>query len=349
MSNHSTSTSIEKSLIQAFSDKPIAVILPVHLKLAGDYATAAALAQILYWRKKQDKEFYKKDIGVDKDGVDRSWCTELMLTITQWKTVKAKLKQLPFLKIVTKGIPPVTFYDVDYRKLGAAIAEFQPKKSNKANKTSFKATNHAIWRHLPLYVRRDMPPFIQRDLPLNVSRDLPPHNTENTQRLLKDNNNGAVVVEKLIEKEPEKIPVENDIFMKLFSVREQLVAKKLISELSAETQVEVLEYMQHKIDTKQIKSSKTGYLKTVVDSVEAGTFVPLAPKEKKLTVEERIAKEKVKEAEEKARAEVNAKANDVRLKEMEKEVLELKSEMPVAAMESLKLARLALRGGKRSK
>ena len=269
MSNHSTHTpveNIEKLLIEAFSDRPLAIILPIHLKLAGDYATAAALAQVFYWHKTMKRAFYK---------TDADWCEELQYTPAQWETVKAKLKKLPFLSIVPKGIPAKTVYDVDYQKVGAEIANYTPKKSNKANKTSFKPTNDTSLGTLP-------------ETGLGT---LPETNTETTQRLLRNNNNEVVVDKDLSEKEQTQVK-NDDVVIKLFSTREQPTAKKLIAELTTETQTEVLDYLAHKIETNQIKSSKTGYLKIVVDSVKAGTFTPIAPKAKPMTEADRIAKDK---------------------------------------------------------
>jgi hypothetical protein len=102
-----------KTLIQAFNDKPI-VIYPIYLLLTGDYATAAALAQVLYWHKAMGRKFYK---------TDADFCAELYLTPKQFERVKINLKKLDFLKIKAEGIPAKTFYDVDYELLAAKISE----------------------------------------------------------------------------------------------------------------------------------------------------------------------------------------------------------------------------------
>jgi len=293
MSNHSTHTpveNIEKLLIEAFSDRPLAIILPIHLKLAGDYATAAALAQVFYWHKTMKRAFYK---------TDADWCEELQYTPAQWETVKAKLKKLPFLSIVPKGIPAKTVYDVDYQKVGAEIANYTPKKSNKANKTSFKPTNDTSLGTLPETGLGTLPETGLGTLPetgLGTLPEtglgtLPETNTETTQRLLRNNNNEVVVDKDLSEKEQTQVK-NDDVVIKLFSTREQPTAKKLIAELTTETQTEVLDYLAHKIETNQIKSSKTGYLKIIVDSVKAGTFTPITPKAKPMTEADRIAKDK---------------------------------------------------------
>jgi hypothetical protein len=100
-----------RTLLQAFSDAPI-VIHRVHLTLTGDYATAAALAQILYWHKKMQRKFYK---------TDADFMSELLLTPDKWRLVKTKLKALPFLLFTREGVPCRTFIDVDYDLLTSSI------------------------------------------------------------------------------------------------------------------------------------------------------------------------------------------------------------------------------------
>lgn len=99
-------------VIKAFRQKPI-VIYPIYLTLTGDYATAAALAQVLYWHEVMNGKFYKIDADFER---------ELHLTPKQFKRVKTVLKSLSFLKITLEQVPAKTFYDVDYGALSALIA-----------------------------------------------------------------------------------------------------------------------------------------------------------------------------------------------------------------------------------
>jgi hypothetical protein len=99
-------------VIKAFRQKPI-VIYPVYLDITGDYATAAALGQVLYWHETMhSKKFYK---------IDSDFEQELHLTPKQFRRVKTELKSLSFLKITVEQVPPKTFYDVDYEALTALI------------------------------------------------------------------------------------------------------------------------------------------------------------------------------------------------------------------------------------
>ena len=288
--SHSAETSTEKSLIEAFSDRPIAIILPIHLQLAGDYATAAALAQVLYWRKTLGRAFDKPD-SLNKGAVN-SWQTELMLTDEQWRTVKAKLKKLPFLSIVTKGIPPKTYYDVDYQKLADAIVNFRPYKAKKSNKTSFKANEITISGDLPQYIAGDLPQYISGDLPQYIAGDLPRYIPENTQRQPETTTT------------PEPAPAKSESFLaedvvvvmkEIFKESEQTAVKKML--LGIKTQrVDVLNTLKYAKQKKDIPNP-VGYLATLCESVNNGTFtvaqVP-KPMQAQETAAERVKREEAR-------------------------------------------------------
>ena len=81
--------------------------------------------------------------------------------------------------------------------------------------------------------------------------------------------------------------VDDDNFEKIFSPEEQPAAKKVLSKIPTQKQVEVLAVLLVKIKTSTIKN-KGSYLRSMVNSVLDGTFTPLSPKKDK-------AKAKVKE------------------------------------------------------
>ena len=103
-------------IIKAFSGQKPIVIYPVYLDITGDYATAAALGQVLYWHEVMRGKFYKTDSDFEQ---------ELHLTPKQFRRVKTELKSLPFLKITVEQIPAKTFYDVDYETLAALIGQIR--------------------------------------------------------------------------------------------------------------------------------------------------------------------------------------------------------------------------------
>src|SRR5574343_1509082 len=103
-------------IIKAFSGQKPIVIYPVYLDITGDYATAAALGQVLYWHEVMRGKFYKTDSDFEQ---------ELHLTPNQFRRVKTELKSLPFLKITVEQIPAKTFYDVDYEALASLIGQIR--------------------------------------------------------------------------------------------------------------------------------------------------------------------------------------------------------------------------------
>jgi hypothetical protein len=108
-----------KSVLKAFNQKPI-VIYPVYVQLTGDHASAAALAQIMYWHGVAGGEFYKTDEELGK---------EICATPKQIKRIKAILHGMSFLKMELKNMPARTFYDVDLESLGNAITALSTNSS----------------------------------------------------------------------------------------------------------------------------------------------------------------------------------------------------------------------------
>lgn len=98
-------------IIKAFSGQKPITIYPFCLEVTGDYATAAALGQVLYWHEKRGK-FNK---------TDSDFALELCLTTKQFKRIKTLLKSLSFLKVTVEQMPSKTFYDVDSESLAASI------------------------------------------------------------------------------------------------------------------------------------------------------------------------------------------------------------------------------------
>jgi len=115
-------------VIKAFRQKPI-VIYPVYLKITKDYATAAALAQVLYWHEIMGGKFYK---------IDSDFEAELHLTSKQFRRVKTALKSLNFLHITVEQNRPKTFYDVDYKSLSSFIKSILKKEESPVQKGQFK-------------------------------------------------------------------------------------------------------------------------------------------------------------------------------------------------------------------
>lgn len=103
---------VEPYLLQALNDaNDIIVAVPrVYMYYVKDVEIAVYLSQIVYWYTKQYRgEFYKTD----------SEMLEIfpLKSIDHWKRIKKVLKTLPFLSIEARGMPPKTYYNVNYVKL----------------------------------------------------------------------------------------------------------------------------------------------------------------------------------------------------------------------------------------
>ena len=100
-----------KQVLKALHQRPIAVY-PVYLDLTGSIAGGLLLSQLLYWLEKVDREIWKTDAEI---------MAETRLTQTEFKNAKKALSALPFISITKRGIPPKTFYAVDWDGLSIAI------------------------------------------------------------------------------------------------------------------------------------------------------------------------------------------------------------------------------------
>jgi len=101
--------------------------------------------------------------------------------------------------------------------------------------------------------------------------------------------------------------VDDDNFEMIFSTEEQPAAKKFLSKIPTQKQVEVLAVLLVMIKTSTI-SNKVGYLRAIVKSVNDGTFTPIPEKLKPISIQERIDKEEMKRKEEAKRLKVDNNA-----------------------------------------
>lgn len=100
-----------KQVLKALHQRPIAVY-PVYIDLTGSIAGGLLLSQLLYWLEKVDREIWKTDAEI---------LAETRLTQTEFKNAKKAIEALPFMSVNKRGIPPKTFYAVDWDELGVAI------------------------------------------------------------------------------------------------------------------------------------------------------------------------------------------------------------------------------------
>jgi len=231
-----------------------------------DYTAAAYVSQILYWREKMGKQFYK---------TDQSFATELHISIHSFRRLKHRiLAKLTFISTELKQIPARTHYEVDFNLLNSALASLKAPKENSPKATN----NHRLSKSAPTSICTDAPTRLSK------SAD---SITENKTEIIKKTTTT-------------KNPVEVDLA--LFSQQEKNAAKKQLSKLTDPQQVAVLDVMQMALKSKNIKS-KIGYLQAVVKSVLDDTFTPVVPAKKLLTPAEKLQKAQEQQAAEAQRDE----------------------------------------------
>ena len=242
------------AIIQAYNDKPI-VIYPVYVRLTGDYASAAALSQVLYWHKTMKRKFYKTDVD---------FMQELFLTSNQFKRVKSVLKSLDFIIITREQIPAKTFYDVDYDKLAVAIAAFDGSSGSDFGFGSCVSSDYKNYQStlqgdtLSSLVENHQ--SIPTDAPLSSLVENHQSNTENTTENTQNNN---VVVFDGCLKLPENLSTE-----------EKQEAVKIIKMAPLEYQQAILLCLTHVLLKGSVRSP-LGYLQGLVNKAKSGTFQPL--------------------------------------------------------------------------
>jgi hypothetical protein len=269
----STNTSI-KNILLSLNDKPT-VIYSAYLRITKDYATAAALAQVLYWHKKMGRKFYK---------TDADFGNELSLTPKQFVRVKENLKSYDFLIITREQIPAKTFYHVDYEKLAIALIGDNTLPPSPPSASPEK----------PISSR-----FVEAVLP-RKEKTPPPQkvesNTENTQRLLQKNNNTA----------PPQVQPKTDLNLspvvvveleKVFSNAELPAAKTQLAQISMFHQLavlaEIVSNLKKPVNDNPIRN-KIAYLRGIIKNIKNGTFTATPIPVQLMSVDERIKQEKIK-------------------------------------------------------
>lgn len=269
----STNTSI-KNLLLSINDKPI-VIYPAYFRITGDYTTAAALAQVLYWHKKMGRKFYK---------TDADFCSELALTPKQFVRVKENLKSYDFLIITREQIPAKTFYHVDYEKLAIALI------GENALPPVQKSTITPEESCFPLLVEASYAQNGETRFAQKVESI-----TENTQRLPQNNNNTALPK---TQQKPnlDLSPVVVKELEKTFSNADLHASKKALTTIPSPFHQQVLAVLMYQL-MKQSIPNKIGYFCRLVSNVKNGTFTPVPVAAVPISVDERIKQEKIKRKE----------------------------------------------------
>ena len=114
-----------KNLLIQLNQRPIAVY-PVYIKITGSVNAGLLLSQLMYWYGAVNgRTFYKSDAEIIE---------ETMLSESELRTAKNKLKSLSFIEIKAKGVPARTHYTINSQLLISEINNFSSAKSTKLKK-----------------------------------------------------------------------------------------------------------------------------------------------------------------------------------------------------------------------
>jgi hypothetical protein len=111
-----------KNLLIQLNQRPIAVY-PIYIKITGSVNAGLLLSQLMYWYGAVNgRVFYKNDIEIME---------ETMLSESELRGAKAKLKTMSFINIKAKGIPATTHYTIDAQMLISEIEQYSSVKLTK--------------------------------------------------------------------------------------------------------------------------------------------------------------------------------------------------------------------------
>ena len=111
-----------KDLLIQFNQRPIAVY-PIYIKITGSVNAGLLLSQLMYWYGAVNgRMFYKSDAEIME---------ETMLSESELRTAKNKLKTMSFILIKAKGVPARTHYYINSENLISEIRNFSSVKSTK--------------------------------------------------------------------------------------------------------------------------------------------------------------------------------------------------------------------------
>jgi hypothetical protein len=224
-------------IIKAFSGQKTIVIYPVYLDITGDYATAAALSQVLYWHNVMNGKFYKTDSDFEQ---------ELHLTPKQFRRVKTALKTLSFLKITVEQNPSKTFYDVDYTAMTALIKQLKPPAQKGEPRPAQKGEPRPAQKGEPRPAQKGEPRPAQKGEPLY---------TETTTEITKDYNNTP---------EPQAAaPITQTLVVGL-TERQKEKASEQLAQLSPDQQGIAIQSFNKKMVSGEMKSPMA-YLNVLVE------------------------------------------------------------------------------------
>lgn len=120
---------VMKDVLKALNQRPVAYY-PIYAVGTGSIPSAVALSQLMYWFGVSRDKIYKTDSELKE---------ETGLSDKEIRTVKKKLKTIPFLTVTREGVPAKTFYEIDWEKYKYSMSQWskldsRPKKEDNTDK-----------------------------------------------------------------------------------------------------------------------------------------------------------------------------------------------------------------------
>ena len=103
-----------KDVLRALNQRPVAYY-PIYAVGTGSISCAVALSQLMYWFSASKDKIYKTDAEMQ---------AETGLSAKEMRTVKKKLKELPFLSVTREGVPARTFYEIDWEEYQSSMSQW---------------------------------------------------------------------------------------------------------------------------------------------------------------------------------------------------------------------------------
>jgi len=246
---------LQTSVILPQNDSVLLIRTSIFHLVDFNYAAAAFVNQVIYWRETMGKQFYK---------TDQDFADELHISIHKFRRIKQEtLAKLSFIKTSLKQIPARTHYELDIESLNRTLAKVKiPPKATKKRR-----------------LRKTAQTSLGTPEQTSISK------SAETITEIKTEIKTEIIKKTTTEKNPVVVSLD------CFSDQEQPAAKKHLSKINSEQQAEVLAVMTCSMRTTKIKN-KIAYLRSVVKSVLDGTFTPAIPAKKVLPPEEKAQKKK---------------------------------------------------------
>jgi len=205
---------LQTSVILPQNDSVLLIRESIFQLVDFDHFAAVFVNQVIYWREKMGRQFYK---------TDQDFADELHISIHKFRRLKQEtLAKFPFIKTSLKKIPARTHYELDIESLNNALAKLKLPAKAKNNHRLRKKAQTSL-------------PSAEQTSVSKPAETITETKTEITKKTTTEKN--PVVVS-----------------LDCFSDQEQPAAKKKLSNLNSSQQLAVLAVIQCAIQNSSIKN-----------------------------------------------------------------------------------------------